>query len=395
MDQAREAVRNRPALDERWKLALGHRFHLIDAIDGSGRASIVLARYIDLERPVALRIAPWPAGSVGATLIEDEARTLAQLHHPGITRILDFGHSQGFSWIALEHLEAKDLATLLDEGGPLPLRRAIEMILAVGEVVTFAHEQGYLHGYLTPRKIFLFPDGSIKTHGFTGERLLPGNPENPARHAVDVRALAGTLTAAAGWPAVVDPTGGAPLPHHLGAILRPEQSRWLDNILRKARSTKPGADGHATVRELCEDLDVFLDFVPQDPAADGRREGSLRKRPVPAEVADPAPEPVPEIGSGRRSGTPAPRRDDPVEPGKSRIDLLGRGRRKSATGGGDDLDLAPTLIRLGYTIFPSTAALAGCYMLHEEVSVLRMLLVIALHACCFMLVVNTWTEEKG
>lgn len=367
MDEAREAVQNGPALDERWNSALGGRFELVHMIDGSGRASIVHAQYLELARPVVLRIAPWPTSpsTEGATFIEEEARALAQLHHPAIPHIYDFGHSGGFSWIAMEHVEFPSLESLMP-AGPLSLRAGIELALELGTVLAFANEQGYLHGNLTPRKVFSHPAGrAVKILGFSGERILPRTPANELRHGVDVRALAGILMTVTGWPAVVDLTSGVPLPDHLRDILRPEQTRWFDNILRKARQSDPHASLYGSMKELCEDLEVFHEFAPDEVGH-------------PSPVV-PAPVP-PRAGSSDRS-----------PPG---INLLEKQSRRSGSGG-DDLDLAPIVVRIACTAFPTGAAVAACYLLHEDVSIPRTLLVLGLLVCCLLLVVDIWSEDES
>ena len=95
--------------------------------------------------------------SAGARFIT-EARAASRLNHPNSVGVIDFGKTdQGAPYLVMEFLRGRDLARVLYDEGPLPLRRVIDIVrqvlLALGE----AHELGIIHRDLKPENIILEP----------------------------------------------------------------------------------------------------------------------------------------------------------------------------------------------------------------------------------------------
>jgi serine/threonine-protein kinase len=85
-----------------------------------------------------------------------EARVAAMLrsHHAG--KVLDVGMTEaGAPYIVMEFLDGKDLATLLQERGPLPTQEAVTYILQACEAIAEAHALGIIHRDIKPANLFL------------------------------------------------------------------------------------------------------------------------------------------------------------------------------------------------------------------------------------------------
>jgi serine/threonine-protein kinase len=85
---------------------------------------------------------------------EREAQAVAQLDHPSIVKVLDFGVESGRPYIVMELLVGEDLATTLGRG-PLEAAPAVDVALSVCAGVSACHKLGIVHRDIKPRNIFI------------------------------------------------------------------------------------------------------------------------------------------------------------------------------------------------------------------------------------------------
>jgi eukaryotic-like serine/threonine-protein kinase len=84
-----------------------------------------------------------------------EARTLAQIRHPGVVRYIDHGHTdEGHAYLVMEWLEGEDVRGRLVRAG-LSIRESVTLGLRVAEALAAIHEQGLVHRDLKPANVFL------------------------------------------------------------------------------------------------------------------------------------------------------------------------------------------------------------------------------------------------
>ena len=96
------------------ELAHGGQGVVLDARDAEGRRA-------------ALKLLLTPLGAADprdALRLEQEARLLAGLEHPGLPRVLGWGRERELPWLALEKIEGECLERLVARQGPLPPARA-------------------------------------------------------------------------------------------------------------------------------------------------------------------------------------------------------------------------------------------------------------------------------
>jgi serine/threonine-protein kinase len=91
---------------------------------------------------------------------------LASLRHPAIMPILDVGISEGMLRIITPHVEGATLAARLQSSGRMDPRAAASLIVELAEALQQAHQQGLVHGDLTPSNIVLGDDGHPRVLGF-------------------------------------------------------------------------------------------------------------------------------------------------------------------------------------------------------------------------------------
>jgi HEAT repeat protein len=125
------------------------------------------ARQVSLNRLVALTI-------IDPDLFRDEhdraeflaaGRAAARLEHPGVVRTFEVGTVDGRFFIATALPEGETLGEKLAER-PLPGREAADVVRKLAEALHEAHKRGVRHGIITPARVWLGADGSVRLAGF-------------------------------------------------------------------------------------------------------------------------------------------------------------------------------------------------------------------------------------
>ena len=137
------------------------RYVLTRKLGEGGMGVVWVARSKALDVDVALKmLRPEIAGTEGVERMAREARTAAQLGHPAMVRVLDFGSSErGAPFLAMELLQGEELQTMLLRAGRLPAERAAALLLPIIDGLGTAHEKGIVHRDIKPANIFIASDG--------------------------------------------------------------------------------------------------------------------------------------------------------------------------------------------------------------------------------------------
>lgn len=141
---------------------------LIKRIGKGAMGVVYLADQIDLKRKVAFKILD-PKFSVDPTYIERfemEARAAAQLNHPNIVRVFDFGSDGALYFIVTEYIDGGTVQGLIEEKGALPPEDAVEFAIQVAEGLTAANEANIVHRDIKPENLMLTKGGVLKIADF-------------------------------------------------------------------------------------------------------------------------------------------------------------------------------------------------------------------------------------
>ena len=153
---------------------IADRYELEELVGTGGMSSVYKARDRLLERNVALKVLH-PQYSDDAEYVERfrrEARSVAQLSHPHIVTVIDWGEDGGQQFIVIEFVDGENLKQLIGRIGPLPVRRAVELALEIADALAFAHDHGLVHRDVKPQNVLLTPDGDAKVTDFGIARSL-------------------------------------------------------------------------------------------------------------------------------------------------------------------------------------------------------------------------------
>ncbi|MEH1168597.1 protein kinase [Micromonospora sp. CPCC 205539] len=140
---------------------LARRYRLIDQIGAGGMSVIWRARDEVLDRVVALKVlAPSLAADARfRDMVREEARAAAQLVHPHVTSVHDYGETVApdgsiTSFVVMELLNGEGLELRLIEG-PLPWAEAVEVGAQVADALAAAHRLGIVHRDITPANVMM------------------------------------------------------------------------------------------------------------------------------------------------------------------------------------------------------------------------------------------------
>jgi len=160
--------------------AFGDRYHIIRVLGIGGMGAVYHAWDAELGMAVALKVIRPDSSSDPNAAREMERRfkqelVLArQVTHKNVVRIHDLGEIDGIKYITMPYLEGSDLATVLKEGGKMPVPKALGIVRDVAAGLTAAHEVGIVHRDLKPANIMVLKDRAvIMDFGIARSNQLP------------------------------------------------------------------------------------------------------------------------------------------------------------------------------------------------------------------------------
>src|SRR3979409_539 len=172
---------------------LSDRYELGDILGFGGMSEVHLARDVRLHRDVAVKV-------LRADLARDpsfylrfrrEAQNAAALNHPAIVAVYDTGEAETATgplpYIVMEYVDGVTLRDIVQTEGPMPAKRAIEVIADACQALNFSHQHGIIHRDVKPANIMISKAGAVKVMDFGIARALAD-----ANRVTQTRAVIGT-----------------------------------------------------------------------------------------------------------------------------------------------------------------------------------------------------------
>ena len=153
---------------------LNNRYQLLERLGTGGMADVFRARDLMLERTVAIKVLheTYSEDQALQNRFKQEARAAANLSHPNIVTVHDFGFDNGQLFIVMEHIPGKDLKTILRQRGRYSVEEAIPLIVQACAGIGYAHRAGLVHCDIKPHNMIVTPDGRLKVTDFGIARAL-------------------------------------------------------------------------------------------------------------------------------------------------------------------------------------------------------------------------------
>src|ERR1700728_3778772 len=168
-----------------------NRYELTHLIARGGMAQVYRARDRELDRPVALKVL-FPELSVDRAFVERfrrEAQAAANLSHPNIVPVFDWGEDGGTYFIVMEFIDGRALSSILRTAGPMHPDRAAEIGADVAIALAYAHRHGVIHRDVKPGNVLITEDGIVKVTDFGIARAI-----NTEESLTQTGAVMGTAT---------------------------------------------------------------------------------------------------------------------------------------------------------------------------------------------------------
>jgi beta-lactam-binding protein with PASTA domain/tRNA A-37 threonylcarbamoyl transferase component Bud32 len=267
------------------------RYELTHLVARGGMAQVYRARDRLLDRPVALKVL-FPELSVDRAFVERfrrEAQAAANLSHPNIVPVFDWGEDGGTYYIVMEYIDGQPLSQALRAGGPVPADRVAQIGARVADALAYAHRHGVVHRDVKPGNVLLTSDDQVKVTDFgiaravnTEESLTQTgavmgtatyfSPEQAEGVGVDARSDIYSLGVLlyemiAGRPPFVGDSPVAVASKHVREQppplrdLSPAVPPALEAVIAKAMAKSPG-NRYQSAAELRTDLERFADGRP-------------------------------------------------------------------------------------------------------------------------------------
>ncbi len=268
---------------------LGDRYEIHQRLARGGMAQVYLARDRSLDRPVAVKELV-PEFATDPSFVERfrrEAQAAANLSHPNIVGVYDWGTQDGTYFIVMEYVDGPSLSQVIRRDGPLHPRRAAELAGEVAAALGFAHSRGVVHRDVKPGNVLLTATGQSKVTDFGIARAL-SSPDDDLTQAGSVMGTATYFSPEQAQGLPVDPrsdlyslgvvlyemvtgrppfSGDTPLAiayKHVQdqpappSTIVPEVPRGLEAIIMKLLQKRPD-DRYPSAEALRADLNRYLD----------------------------------------------------------------------------------------------------------------------------------------
>lgn len=153
---------------------LNNRYEIIEQLGKGGMAVVYKARDLMLERQVAIKVLREDYSSDAAfqAYFRQEAKAAANLAHPNIVTVHDFGLDGGQLFIVMELVPGMDLKTLLRKRGRFTPEEALPLMIQACAGIGYAHRAGLIHCDVKPQNLLVTPDMRLKVTDFGIARAL-------------------------------------------------------------------------------------------------------------------------------------------------------------------------------------------------------------------------------
>lgn len=166
---------------------IANRYRIVRRLGMGGMGAVYEAEHVQLGKPVAVKVLLPQlsrSGDMTARFMR-EARSAAQIGHPGIVQVFDLGADNEAPFLVMEKLEGEELGSRIERSHPLPVQWVVKMGIELCDALQAAHEHGIVHRDLKPPNVFLAKQGRnqdvVKVLDFGIAKLTQGTDDIQTR----------------------------------------------------------------------------------------------------------------------------------------------------------------------------------------------------------------------
>jgi len=147
-------------------------YQIVAPLGEGGMAAVYRAYQPAMERYVALKVLPrrFADDPQFSARFAREAKLLAQLQHPHILAVFDYGQAEGFTYLVMPFVRTGTLSDLLTSQ-PLPLARIRQVVTQLGDALHYAHARGLIHRDVKPSNVLIDESGNCLLTDFGLARM--------------------------------------------------------------------------------------------------------------------------------------------------------------------------------------------------------------------------------
>lgn len=255
-------------------------YRIIEQIGQGGMATIYKAYQPSMDRTVAVKILPSQLASSEefTQRFRQEAHIIARLEHPHILPVIDYGESEGVTYLVMRYLDTGTLKDKMEADRPLPLDEIDRLFTQLADALSYAHSHDIVHRDLKPSNVLVDSQGNLFLTDFGFAKWLESasprltqtdaimgtpsyiSPEQAQAAKVDQRSdiysfgiiiyemVTGSVPFVSDTPlAVILKHVNDPLP--LPSTVKPDISEAIERVILKALAKDP-EDRFATISEF-------------------------------------------------------------------------------------------------------------------------------------------------
>lgn len=153
---------------------LNGRYRLEARIGAGGMSTVYRATDETLQRQVAIKLMHREIASDSDQLerFRREARAVAQLSHPHIVGVIDYGEDNDRPYIVFEYVEGETLKERIRRSGRLPITEAVAYAIEIARALGTAHAHHIVHRDVKPQNVLIDEEGQAKVTDFGIARTL-------------------------------------------------------------------------------------------------------------------------------------------------------------------------------------------------------------------------------
>ena len=152
------------------------KYEITELLGQGGMATVYKGYQAEMDRFVAIKVLPPHPGQDRQFMdrFRLEARTVAQLQHPHILPVHDYGNEDGILYLVMAYVEGGSLKDRIDRG-PLSLKETETILRQVASALDYAHRRNVVHRDIKPDNILLDGEGNAILSDFGIVKILEGD----------------------------------------------------------------------------------------------------------------------------------------------------------------------------------------------------------------------------